>query len=85
MRNTKAKNRIESKNLKREAQKLRKEPESVPVPAPEEAALVGPEPKSLKESVKKGILTEKEALELLTDDPTTIASPQMVKWLRRRL
>ncbi len=61
-------------------------PEAVEVPesAPEKTAPTGPEPVGMKERVKQGYLTERDALTLLKESPTT-ASGQMVGWLHRRL
>jgi len=55
-----------------------------PESAPEKAAPTGPEPVGMKERVKQGFLSERDALTLLKESPTT-ASQQMVGWLRRRL
>jgi hypothetical protein len=55
-----------------------------PESAPEKAAPTGPEPVGMKERVKQGFLSERDALTLLKESPTT-ASKQMVGWLHRRL
>jgi hypothetical protein len=87
MTDTKATKRIKSKNKRRKPQETENEaPEAVEAPenAPEKVAQAGPEPVGMKERVKRGFLTERDALTLLTESPVT-ASPRMVGWLRRRL
>jgi len=85
MTDTKAKKRIRAKNKRRESKDPKKEASGA-VDAAESAPEkpTGPEPQGLKEKVKKGFLTEREALRLLANSPDT-ASPRMVGWLRRRL
>ena len=53
-------------------------PECQSKPAP-----TGPEPVGLKERVKQGFLSTRDALGILAEDPNR-ASPALVKWLRRR-
>jgi hypothetical protein len=75
------------KNKRRKSKETVSEsPETVEAPesAPEKAAPTGPEPVGMKERVKQGFLTERDALTLLKESPTT-ASRQMVGWLHRRL
>ena len=84
---TKAQKRIENKNKRRKPQETENvSPKAVEAPesAPEKVAPTGPEPEGMKERVKRGFLTERDALTLLKESPTT-ASKQMVGWLRRRL
>jgi hypothetical protein len=59
-------------------------PESAPEKAPEKVAPTGQEPVGMKERVKRGFLTERDALTLLEESPTTV-TPHIVGWLRRRL
>ncbi len=87
MADTKATKRIKNKNKRRKPQETEKEaPEAVEAPenAPENVAPTGPEPEGMKERVKRGFLTERDALTMLAKSPTT-ASSQMVGWLRRRI
>ncbi len=87
MAETKATKRIKSKNKRRKPQETENvDPEAVEAPesAPEKVAPTGPEPEGMKERVKRGFLTERDALTLLAKSPTT-GSRQMVGWLRRRL
>ena len=87
MADTKAQKRIREKNKRRMAKETKNvSPEAAEAPeiAPEKVALTGPEPEGMKERVKRGFLTERDALKLLAESPTT-ASRQMVGWLRRRL
>jgi hypothetical protein len=87
MADTKAQKRIREKNKRRRSKKEPKAaPEAAEAPesAPEKAAPTGPEPEGMKERVKRGFLTERDALKLLAKSPIT-ASRQMVGWLRRRL
>jgi hypothetical protein len=75
------------KNKRRKSEETEIEsPETVEAPesAPEKVAPTGPEPEGMKERVKQGFLTERDALALLKESPTT-ASKQMVGWLHRRL
>ena len=73
----------ETQKAKKRAKKLRKgsqeaqEAAETDVKGPE-----GPEPQGLKEKVKRGFWSEKEALEWLKKAP--LQSPHIVKWLRRR-
>ncbi len=87
MSDTKAQKRIENKNKSRKpegTEKVSSEAIEAPENAPEKAAPTGPEPEGMKERVKQGYLTERDALTFLKESPTT-ASSQMVGWLRRRL
>jgi hypothetical protein len=72
--------RRKSKETESESSVTVEAPES----APEKVAPTGPEPVGMKERVKQGFLTERDALTLLKESPTT-ASKQMVGWLHRRL
>ncbi len=85
MADTKATERIKSKNRKKGPRKKKKAPEGASE-ASEKASEkpTGPEPKGMKERVKKGFLAEREALRLLADSPE-VASSTMVGWLRNRL
>lgn len=58
--------------------------ESAPEKVPEKVAKTGPEPFGMKERVKQGYLTERDALTLLEENPNTVR-PHIVGWLRRRL
>ena len=82
----KAEKRIKSKNRRKSKETESESPEAVEAPesAPEKTAPTGPEPEGMKERVKQGFLSERDALTLLKGSPTT-ASKQMVGWLRRRL
>lgn len=85
MADTKATTRIKNKNKKRGPKKKKKAPEEASgaaETAPEKPT--GPEPKGMKERVKRGFLTEREALRLLADSPA-FSSSTMVGWLRSRL
>ncbi len=87
MADPKAQERIRAKNKKRESKKPKKEASEAaeaPESAPEKVVPTGPEPAGMKERVKRGFLTERDALRLLAKSPIT-ASPQIVGWLRRRL
>lgn len=85
MAETKATERIKTKNRKRRSKKKGKSSgEDSGASETVSAAPTGPEPRGMKEKVKRGFLTEREALKLLADSPET-ASPSMVGWLRRRL
>ena len=87
MADSKAQKRIKNKNKRRKPQETKNvAPGAAEAPesAPEKAAQTGPEPEGMKERVKRGFLTERDALKLLAKSPTT-ASRQMVGWLRRRL
>jgi len=88
MADTKKQQRIRAKNKKRMAKEAKKEEATETVEAPEDApvkvAPTGPEPVGMKERVKRGFLSERDALTLLEESPTTV-TPQIVGWLRRRL
>lgn len=84
---SKAQERIRAKNKRQKSRKPKKEASEAAEASedtPEEIVPTGPEPAGMKERVKKGFLTERDALRLLALSTTT-ASPQMVWWLRRRL
>jgi hypothetical protein len=88
MADSKSQKRIREKNKRRMAKETTKvDPEAVEAPeiAPEKVAPTGPEPVGMKERVKQGYLTERDALTLLEESPTTVTTPQIVGWLRRRL
>ena len=87
MADTKAQKRIENKNKRRkpkETENVSPGPVEAPESAPEKVAPTGPEPEGMKERVKQGFLSERDALTVLKESPTT-ASSQMVGGLRRRL
>ena len=85
MADSKAQKRIRDKNKRRRSKKEAKAP-SETTEAPESTPVVptGPEPKGMKERVKRGFLSERDALTLLAESPTTV-SPKVEGWLRRRL
>ena len=88
MADTNKQKRIREKNKKRMAKEAKNvDPEAVEAPenAPEKSAPTGPEPVGMKERVKQGFLSERDALTLLEESPTTVVTPQIVGWLRRRL
>jgi len=85
MADTRATARIKSKNKKRGPKKKKKAPEGASGASEKVSEKpTGPEPKGLKERVKRGFLNEREALKLLAGSPV-VASPMMVTWLRNRL
>lgn len=87
MADSKAQERIRAKNKRQKSRKPKKEaPEAAEASegTPEKVVPTGPEPAGMKERVKRGFLTERDALRLLAKSTTT-ASPQIVGWLRRRL
>lgn len=87
MADTKKQKRAREKSKRRMAKETKNvDPEAVeaPVTAPEKVAPTGPEPVGMKEQVKRGFLSERDALTLLEESPTTV-TPQIVGWLRRRL
>ena len=87
MADSKAEKRKRERNKRRMAKETKNvapEAAEAPVIAPEKVAPTGPEPVGMKERVKRGFLTERDALTLLEESPTTV-TPQIVGWLRRRL
>ncbi len=88
MADSKRQQRIRDKNRKKRSKGSKKAEKSAEgdSAAPEDTPKVptGPEPKGMKEKVKRGFLTERDALKILASSQET-ASPRMVGWLRRRL